>query len=112
MVNRMNLFSVVALLALVLAGTLSGQDRESAPLFTAGRTYTIAWDCLPTFTAAMASQATGQPMDPCYVEQLTVQAVRKDGWLQVRDDTGDGWMVNPARMIGFKSADVPIVAAK
>ena len=104
--------ALAALLFLFGAFTVPSHTQER-PLFAVGQTYTIAWDCLPTFAAAMASQATGQPMDPCYVEQLTVQAVRKDGWLQVTDaDTGDGWFVNPARMIGFKSAAVPIVAAR
>ena len=100
---------VVALLFVLV---VPGQSQDTPPLFTAGRTYTVAWDCLPTFTAALASQATGQPVDACYVEQLTVQAVRKDGWLHVRDETGAGWFVNPQRAIGFKSADVPIVAAR
>lgn len=100
---------VVALLFVLV---VPGQSQDTPPLFTAGRTYSVAWDCLPTFTAALASQATGQPVDACYVEQLTVQAVRKDGWLHVRDETGAGWLVNPQRMMGFKSADVPIVAAR
>ena len=101
---------VVAML--IVWFVVPGQSQDTPPLFTPGRTYSVAWDCLPTFTAVLASQATGQPVDACYVEQLTVQAVRKDGWLHVRDETGAGWFVNPQRAIGFKSADVPIVAAR
>ena len=103
------------MVALLVGGWLvvPGQSQDTPPLFTAGRTYTVAWDCLPVFLATMAAQASGQPVDPCYVEDLTVRSVRKDGWIQVTDaSSGDGWLVNPQRMIGFKSAQVPIVAAR
>ena len=86
---------------------------QERPLFTAGQTYTVAWDCVPLFLANMASQALNASVDPCYLETLTVQAVRKDGWLQVTDtQTGDGWVVNANRMMGVKPAAVARVAGR
>ena len=103
--------ALAALVFLLFAVTVPSHTQERA-LFLPGQTYAVVWDCVPVFLAAMASQASGQPVDPCYVEDLTVRAVRKDGWLEVTDaDSGSGWMVNPSRLIGFKSADVPRVAA-
>lgn len=103
----------IILLLIGSAFAVPGHTQDRA-LFLPGQTYTVVWDCVPAFFAAMASQAAGgAPVDPCYVERLTVQEVRKDGWITVTDaDSGDGWYVNPARMIGFKSAAVPILAGR
>lgn len=105
--------AIILLSWLVWPLVVPGHTQERA-LFQPGQTYTVVWDCAPAFFAAMAAQAAGgAAFDPCFTERLTVQEVRKDGWLQVTEaDTGDGWLVNPARMIGFKSAAVPIVAGR
>ena len=92
-------------LIVLLSGALS-VEPPSPPLFSPGQKYVFAWECLPEFLAQAVSQAmaAGQAVNPCYVEELVVQAVRSDGWLLVTDDSGTGWTVNPARAIGFKVA--------
>lgn len=103
---------LVLLIAVVTSLTAFGQAPAQTPLFSPGQTYIVAWDCAPIFLALMASQAAGVPFDACYTEKLKVLAVRGDGWLQVTDESGDGWVVNQARMIGFKVASVPVQAQR
>ena len=103
------------LLILLLSGTFAvGQAPSSPPLFSPGQTYVVVWDCAPEYLAQLLSQQafSGQPLNPCYSELLTVQAVRSDGWVLVTDDQGNGWTINSGRMIGFKVAQVPVRAAR
>ena len=92
---------------LVAGGVMTSQSVPPSPvLVTAGQRYVVVWDCLPTWIADYISQtaAGGRPLPSCYVEELTVQAVRSDGWWLVTDEDGTPWSVNPARMIGLRLA--------
>jgi len=79
------------------------------PLWIVGQTYMVVWDCAPTWLTYMAAQSPQHPpeMSPCFDERVTVETIRADGWLEVRDTTGDRWTMNPWRMIGIQSASAP-----
>ena len=98
---------LVALLgAIVLVGVMAGQMPDaSSPLFTAGQSYVLTWDC-----TVVADQ--GQAAQGCFSEVVTVNAIRPDGWLRITDDQGDTWHINPARLVGFKPAPVALKAAR
>jgi len=117
--TRLRLLWPVALVALLVAFTawwpLGAQPAPaSPPLFTVGTTYVVLWECLPEYVAQAVSKgmAGGEQLNPCYAEEVTVQQIRSDGWLLVTDEGGNGWTVNPARMIGFKVAMPPVRAAR
>lgn len=108
--TRLRLLWPVALVALVVGYVAAypmgaQQPSTSPPLFTVGTSYVVIWDC----SIIVVQDHVGQG---CYSEPVTVQAIRSDGWLLVTDDQGDGWPVNPARMIGFKVATTPLRAAR
>lgn len=107
---------IVLVIALV-HGVVGAQRSHAAdpPLFQAGQAYLVAWDCTPAYMAQAVSQAMagGQPLNPCYVEVLTVQTVRADGWLVVTTGTdGVAWTVNPARMVGLQAQPQGLRAAQ
>jgi len=95
-------------LACVLVGAASlalmrapiSQAAPAPPLFEKGGVYDVVVDCIPTWIARWisATQAGGAPLNPCFVEQITVVEVRSDGWLQTKDDNGTEWIINPARI--------------
>lgn len=74
-----------------------------ASMFKVGAVIGVVWDCLPAFTVPPGGS-------PCYGEVLQVLALRANGWLDVLDEAGDTWTVNPLRMIGWQPAPLPTVA--
>ena len=98
----------------LLSAMLSAQSASSPALFSPGVKYAVIWDCVPEFLGQAVSAAMfgGAPLNPCFAEELTVQAVRSDGWLLVTDVDGTGWTVNPQRAIGFKVAEPQLRAVR
>ena len=47
-------------------------------------------------------QMGGQPLNPCFAEQVTVLAVRSDGWIAVTDEDGGRWTINSSRIYAVK----------
>lgn len=97
---------------LTLGFLCTGCGARAAPVETipprwiVGQTYVVVWDCAPVWLTQMAARSAQSPpaLSPCYDEALTVEVVRADGWLEVRDVTGARWIVNPARAIGVQLA--------
>lgn len=103
---------VVALIVWSVSAQTAGPP--SPPLFSPGQTYTLLWDCAPEYLAQAVStvMAGGQQLNPCFSEEITVQAVRSDGWVLVTDASNAAWTINPARLIGFKVIPPPVRAGR
>lgn len=111
MIHR--LFLVVALSLVLAVGYITtSRAQDEPPLFVAGQQTIFVWDCIPAWAAHLAQYAIVRGPDglnPCFVETLTVQRTRKDGWLEVTDSgNGHRWIVNPARAIAVQ----PIAAGQ
>lgn len=91
----------------------SSEARES-PLFKVDHTYSIAWDCAPSWAAVASSVGPdGQPAGThqvliqsssgCYAERLKVRTLRRDGWVTVIDiSDGTEWTINPPRAMAVR----------
>lgn len=85
MIARLSGLALLVLLcvSLFVAHVLSQTPETPPPLFIVGRTYLV-----------MPDLRTG--------EILTVVRVRANGWVDVKDETGDEWLINPAQVYGLK----------
>jgi hypothetical protein len=101
------LLAAVAGALLVATVAVSTQEPASAPLMVGGRKYVVAWDCWPADIAAGLGS-----VNPCYVEELHVQGVRRDGWVVVKDRGGVTWTINPARALAIAPAKPPQLASR
>ena len=89
---------------------LSQTPTQPPPLFIVGRTYLVIPDCLPMYLVQMAESMPmfrGVGLNPCYAERLTVVSVRPDGWVQMVEDDGDAWTINPARVYAVQLQPLP-----
>lgn len=102
--------AIAAMCAVYILGyAVANVSTEEKPLFVKGQQIAVIWDCAPAYAAKAVSQvlAGGQPLAPCYGEALQVETVHKNGWIDVKDSSGEAWTVNPSRMLGFTSIEDP-----
>ena len=65
------------------------------PVFKVGERIGVVWQCFPK-----SMFPPGFPY--CYTEVLQVTKVRDDGFVEVLDEVGMPWIINPAQAMSFQ----------